>query len=114
MSEYTKELIVIERHKDANDFLLKTVQRERKRPKKYTHQISMPIYLYEELHNKGVIQPESYYIEEYACLECTEIEATRSFIYLYHAEDLHRRIDHYLVVKFAGSYPITRTGVSKL
>jgi hypothetical protein len=26
-------------------------------------------------------------------------------------EDLHRKIDHYLVVKFSGDYPLKRGGV---
>ena len=70
----------------------------------------MPIYLYEELRNKGIISLESYFIDESAFFEFSLSEVTISFINLYECEDLHRKIDHYLVIKFAGSYPIKRGG----
>ena len=114
MKPETRELIKAERRRSDFGFIVETIQRGRIRPAKFWHSITMPIYLYEEMRNRGIIRPEDYYIEETAFFEFKNGEATISFTVLYACEDLHRRIDHYLVVKFAGSYPIKRTGVSKL
>lgn len=114
MKPETKELIKAERLRSDFGFIVETIQRGRIRPAKYRHSITMPIFLYEELRKWGVINPEDYYVDESAFFEFKDEEATISFTVLYACEDMHRRIDHYLVVKFAGSYPIKRTGVSKL
>lgn len=95
-------------------FIVTVVQRGRNKPAKYKHYLKIPVFLYEELRDKGVINPEEYYINEDAFFEFSHDEATISFINLYHCEDLHRRIDHYLVCKFAGSYPVSRGGFFKL
>jgi len=114
MKQETRDLITAERRRSDFGFIVETIQRGRIKPVKYRHSISMPIFIYEELRNRGIINPEDYYIEQSAFFEFKHEEATISFINLYSCEDLHRRIDHYLVVKFAGDYPIKRTGVSKL
>ncbi len=105
-----KDLITAERRRSEFGFITESVQGGRIKPAKYKHNIQMPVYLYEELRDRGVINAEDYYIDSSAFFHFTLEEATISFINLYHAEDLHRRIDHYLVVKFAGSYPIKRGG----
>jgi hypothetical protein len=105
-----RDLIIAESRRDDFGFITTIVQRGKNRPKKFKHDITMPIYLYEELRNKGIISPESYFIDESAFFEFSLSEVTISFINLYACEDLHRKIDHYLVIKFAGSYPIKRGG----
>ena len=110
MSQFTKELIKAESRRGTLGFILEVAQRGKCRPKKFKHDLTMPLFLYEELCFRGVIRPEDYFINESAFFEFTDDEATISFINLYHCEDLHRRIDHYLVVKFAGSYPVKRGG----
>jgi hypothetical protein len=110
MSELMKQLIDTERRRADFGFITETVQRGKNRPKKYKHDITMPVFLYEELRNRGIIDPSSYFIDESAFFEFSNSEATISFISLFACEDLHRKIDHYLVVKFAGSYPLTRGG----
>lgn len=114
MKAETKDLIIQEQRRSEFGFIVETVQRGRIRPAKYRHSITMPVYLYQELRSRGVINPEDYYIDESAFFEFKGQEATISFTVLYGCEDLHRRIDRYLIIKFAGSYPIKRTGVSKL
>lgn len=110
MKEATRELIKAEGRRDTFGFIIEVVQRGKIRPKKYKHDLTMPVFLYEELRNKGVINPEDYFIDESAFFEFKNDEMTISFISLYQSEDMHRKIDHYLVVKFAGSYPIKRGG----
>jgi hypothetical protein len=110
MSEQTKELIKVERRRATLGFILEVAQRGRCRPKKYKHDLTMPLFLYEELCLRGIVKPEDYFINESAFFEFTNEEATISFINLYNCEDLHNKIDRYLVVKFAGSYPLKRGG----
>ena len=114
MKTETRELINAECRRSDFGFICETIQRGRIRPAKFRHQIAMPIFLYEEMRSRGVINPEDYYIDQCAFFEFKKEEATISFVNLYSCEDLHRRIDRYLVIKFAGSYPIKRTGFSKL
>jgi hypothetical protein len=110
MSSAMKSLIDTERRRSEFGFITEIVQRGRSKPKKYKHDLTMPVYLYEELCNRGVINPEDYFIEEQAFFSFTTHEAIVSFVSLFACEDLHRKIDHYLVVKFAGSYPLKRGG----
>ena len=110
MKEQTRELIKAERRRSDFSFIAEVVQRGRVRPKKFKHFLRMPTFLYEEIRDCGVIDPESYFIDESAFFEFTTDTVTVSFINLYACEDLHRKIDHYLVMKFAGSYPIERGG----
>lgn len=107
-------LIKMERRRSDFGYITEILQRGHVRPKKFVHSIAMPVYLYEELRNRGVINPEDYFITESAFFEFKEDEMTISFLNLYNCEDLHRRILTYLVVKFAGSCPIKRSGVSKM
>jgi hypothetical protein len=110
MKEETKKLIKAERRRSDFSFIAEVVQGGRSRPKKFKHFLSMPVFLYEEMRDIGVIDPESYFIDKSAFFEFTQEKVTISFINLYVCEDLHRKIDHYLVMKFAGSYPIERGG----
>ena len=107
-------LIRTERRRDSFNFIIHVIQRGRIRPAKYIHSITMPVLLYEELRDIGVIDMENYYIDEAAFFENKDEDVIISFINLYACEDMHRRIDYYLVVKYSGSYPIKRTGVSKM
>ena len=95
-------------------FIAEIIQRGRIKPAKFVHSLTMPTFLYEEMRNEGLIEPEVYFIDESAFFEFKEEKTTISFVTLFACEDLHRKIDHYLVVKFAGSYPIERSGVSKM
>ncbi len=110
MKQEIKELIKTERRRHDFSFIAEVVQRGRSRPKKFKHFLSMPTFLYEEMRDIGVIDPESYFIDESAFFEFTQEKVKISFVNLYACEDLHRKIDHYLVVKLAGSYPIERGG----
>lgn len=92
-------------------FISEQVQRGRTKPKKYKHYVRMPYFLYEEITKRGIINAEDYFIDESAFFEFGATEVTINFICLYAREDLQRKIDHYLIVKFAGSYPLTIGGV---
>jgi hypothetical protein len=95
-------------------FITEIIQRGRIRPAKFIHCLKMPTELYKELRDSNVIIPEDYFIDERAFFEFKNEFVIISFVYLFNCEDLHRQIDHYLVVKFSGSYPIERTGISKM
>lgn len=110
MKETTKELIKSESRRDTFGFIVDVIQRGRVRPKKYQHDLTIPAFLYEELRNKNIIDFQSFFIEEAAFFEFDGKDVIISFVSLYAAEDMHRKIDHYLIVKFAGSYPIKRGG----
>jgi hypothetical protein len=114
MKPEVKELIKTERRRSDFGFITEVVQRGRIKPAKYVHSLAMPVFLYEELRDGNVIIPEDYFIDQLAFFEFRHEKAIVSFVNLYNCEDLHRRILTYLVVKFAGSCPIERTGVSKM
>lgn len=114
MKAEVKELIRTEKRRSDFGFITEVIQRGRIKPAKYVHSLSMPLFLYEELRDRGAIVPEDYFIDESAFFEFRNDTAIISFITLFACEDLHRRIDYYLVVKFAGSYPIQRSGVSRM
>src|SRR5664280_882538 len=105
-----RDLIIAESRRDDFGFITTIAQRGKNRPKKFKHDITMPIYLYEELRNKGIISPENYFIDESAFFEFSLSEVTISFLNLYAAEDLNTKSLIYLVKKFAGSCPIKRGG----
>lgn len=106
-----KLLIKEEQHRPDFGFISEMVQRGRHRPRKYQHSITMPIFLYEELRNKKIIDVENYIINECAFFEFNDTEAIISFISLCNCEDLHIRSLNYLVKKLAGSNPIKRSGI---
>jgi hypothetical protein len=110
MKDTIKELIKTESRRDTFGFITEIIQRGKSRPKKYKHDLTMPAFLYEECARNGIIDSESYFIDESAFFEFDGKDMTISFICLYACEDLERRIDHYLIVKFAGSYPLKRGG----
>ncbi len=114
MKEEIVTLIKAERRRADFGYITEIVQRGHNKPVKYVHSITMPVYLYEEFVSNNVIIPEDYFITESAFFEFKDEEVIISFVNLYNAEDLHRRMLTYLVVKFAGSCPIKRTGVSKM
>ena len=105
-----KALITAERQRSEFGFLTEIIQRGRNKPKKYRHDLAMPVKLYEELCNQGIVKPEDYYVEESAFFSFTVKEATISFVNLYACEDMTGKIDRYLIRKFAGSYPLRRNG----
>jgi hypothetical protein len=110
MKTSTQELIKAESRRDTFGFIVEVIQRGKTRPKKYKHDLTMPAFLYEELRNKGIIDSEAYFVDESAFFEFNGVDITISFINLFACEDLHRKIDRHLVMKFAGSYPIKRGG----
>lgn len=95
-------------------FIINTIQGKRERPVKYRHFLRIPIFLYDELVNHCIIEPENYYIEEAAFFQINDYFVTISFITYAHIEDLHVRILNYLVVKANGTNPIQRGAHSKL
>lgn len=101
------------RRKLYYNFVSQFIQGGRSKPKKFKHSLKMPFDLYNEMKDCKVFDPEFLYSEETAFFEFSSAEdsVTISFMNLFQAEDLHRKIDHYLVVKFSGSYPIERFGI---
>ena len=93
------------------NFICDVIQRNRKRPKKYKHYLQMSQGIYQELRNNFIINMEQYYLDETAFIEVFDGQVRISFISLYMCEDLHRKIDHYIIKKFMGKYPIIRGGI---
>lgn len=89
-------------------FISLIVQRGRQKPVKYTHYLKMKYEFYQEMRDIGVIMPEDYFIDETAFFEFKNAEVIISFISLYQCEDLQRKIDHHLIIKYHGNYPIIR------
>ena len=114
MKQDIKDLIKTEGRRDMFTFLTDVIQRGRIKPAKFIHSITIPVYLFEDLRRNNVVVPENYFIDESAFFEFRNDEAIISFIHLYSCEDMHRRILTYLVIKFAGSCPVKRSGVSKM
>jgi hypothetical protein len=104
------DMIVPKKEHSEHNFIIDTIQRGRKKPKKYRHDLTMPIFLYDEMVAKGVIYPEEYFVDETAFFEFTQTEAIMSFVNLFACEDMVHRIDRYIIVKFAGIYPLKRNG----
>jgi hypothetical protein len=92
-------------------FLTMEIQRGKSKPAKFRHYLKMPVVLYQELCDNGIIRTENYFVDELAFFEFKEDEAIINFISLYLVEDLHRKIDYYLIVRANGNYPIKR-GIS--
>jgi hypothetical protein len=87
------------------------IQKGKNKPQKFKHYIKMPLSLYDELCNKGIIDYCDYIVDPAAFFEFKPDEAIINFISLYQCEDLHRKIDHYLVMKAFGVYPLKRGGI---
>jgi len=106
-----KELIIVERIRTDQRFIEDTVQRGKLKPKKFKHYIEMPLDLFKEMTEAGIINCEDYYIEQSAWFEFRMNKVIISFICLYQCEDLHRKIDHYLIIHYMGYYPLKRGGI---
>jgi hypothetical protein len=111
MKGYLNELVISEQRRSDEKYISRIIQNERYKPKKYKHYISMPKDLFYEIKERRIISVEDYIIDESAFFEFFSETVTISFISLYSCEDLHRKIDHYLVVKYSGDYPLKRGGI---
>jgi len=116
MKDFLNDLIIAEKQKADKSFITETLQNGRYRPKRYKHYLSMPFDLFFELKDENVIKIDEYYVlDSYDRSPVFfEFRLNQAFIYfecLYLCEDLHRKIDHYLIVKCSGSYPLKRGGI---
>jgi len=114
MKPETKELINTERRKNDFGFITEAVQRGHIRPAKYIHSLEIPMYLYEEMREKGIIKPEDYFIRETAFFEFRHERAIISFVNRGLCDSLHFAIDRYLIIEYMGKYPIQRKYQSKM
>ena len=94
----------------ALPYICGIVQKNRIKPAKYRHYLSMDINMYNALHEKGIITPEQYFIEESAFFQYNDIEVIISFINIRECNDLHLRILSYLVNEWYEYNPIKRGG----
>lgn len=106
----TKEFVVINKKPSEYSFITEIVQKGKAKPKKFKHFIELPSDLYAEIKNAGVVNIEDLYVNEDAFFEFMPGKVIINCIHLYQCEDLHRKIDHYLIVKLTGSYPLKRGG----
>jgi hypothetical protein len=96
---------------DTHQFITVVIQQGKSKPVKYKHYLKIPIELYQELSDKGIVKPEHYFINQDAFFEFNFKYTIINFVSLYLVEDLHRKIDFYLINKLSGSYPLIR-GIS--
>lgn len=117
-----EDLKTQERKRLNFNFCSNLFQGGRSKPRKYKHSLKIPFPLYDDLCQEKVLDPEDLYIEEVAffsfSMEFSKTDPSKviefvtiSFISLYLAEDLHRKIDHYLIMQLQGFYPIERFGI---
>jgi hypothetical protein len=110
------------RRKQNFEFLSNLLQGNRSKPKKFKHSLKMPFQLYYELVENKIFDPEDLYCNEIAFFSfSTELVFDNgyqsdeyveiSYISLFQIEDLHRKIDYYLIKKLLGFYPIKRFGI---
>ena len=114
MKEQTKELLNAERRYSDFSYISEIIQRGRIRPSTYTHEIMMPVSLYEEMKDRGYINHGDNYTLQNIFFEFKKEEIRVSFMHLYVCEDFHHKIDQFLIVKAYGFYPIKRSGQSKM
>ena len=108
MKDQTTELLTKKREANTFDFITGVIQHNRKRPAKYKHYLALPLYLYEELNERGLIDMEAFYVDEQAFFEFSGEGVRISFMNLYQCEDFHRKVDHYQIVKATGVYLVKR------
>lgn len=114
MKTETIELIKAERRRDDFSFIADVIQRGRIRPATFTHEIGLPYDLYEAMNNAGVIDHEFYFLHQQAFFEFRKDEVIVSFVHLYSCEDFHHLADRFIIFSLTGSYPVRRSGVSKM
>jgi hypothetical protein len=114
MKQEIDELFKAERRRDNFNFIAKVIQRGHIRPATYIHEIGLPYDLYEAMSNANVIDHEYYFLSKTAFFEFRNEEVIVSFNHLYLCEDFHHLVDRFMIVSLTGSYPVCRSGVSKM
>ena len=94
----------------TEDFIISFIQDGRKKPKKFRHYVRIPVELFSEMLEAGILDPERYYAEEIAFFEFDGVNVTVSFLSLYHSEDFYAKATNYLLIKLMGLNPIERGG----
>jgi hypothetical protein len=74
----------------------------------------LPYDVYEAMSNMGWINHESYFRTKQAFFEFKSTEVVVSFMHLYSCEDFHHLIDRFIIHSLTGSYPVRRSGISKM
>lgn len=112
MKTTIEDLIKAERRRIGCDYIINTLRSGRRKPKKFKHSLQFSLNLFDDLIDKKVISPDDFYIEGSAFFEFDNEAGliTISFISLFQCEDLHRKIDFYIIKKVTGSYPLKRFG----
>jgi hypothetical protein len=95
-------------------FITNEMQKGHIRPAKYIHSIEMAQELFIELKNAGTIDVEMLFIDKVAFFEFKHGRAIISFVHFYVCNDLHLRIDNYLIRKAYGVNPVMRSAQSKM
>jgi len=95
---------------DGLIFIIETIQGKRKRSKKYRHYVKIPIFLYDELIDAGVLNLENFFIDETIFVEADEFFVTLNFITYSHVNDIHIRILDYLVKRLNGNKNLIERG----
>lgn len=108
--DYIPKLILTSRKASDIRFLESLILIGKPAPHKYKHFLILPLGLFFELWSAGLVDVEFYYIEELAFFEFAAEKMTIRFRNLCNCEDMHRKIDRYLIIKLSGSYPVIRGG----
>jgi hypothetical protein len=119
MKQGTEEIRLLNRQ-----FIQETLQGRRIRPSTFIHEIQMPLVLFEEMKDAGLIdlryltdrRPNELNIKQnpIAFFEFKNDNVTVSFQHIYNREDFRTVVDRYLIIKAYGFYPIRANWTSKM
>lgn len=84
------------------------------RPLKYVHSLEIPLDLFCTIRERGIIDMQFLCQDKTVYFEFTEKTVIISFTYFHYCNDLHIRIDNYLITEAYGVNPVKRNGQSKM
>lgn len=114
MKDQLRDLIEAENATYDYRYIADVIQNGRIRPSTFVHEIIVPSDIYQEMKNLGLIDHQYLALHRIAFFQFKSDRVIVSFCHMYNCEDFHNSVDRFLIVKHLGSYPITRTGVSKM
>jgi hypothetical protein len=113
MSPETQDLIRAEQLRDVR-FIIDIIQGGRIRPSVYIHEFEMPLDIYLDMKNAGVIDHEYLFLQKLAFFEFRKEKVIVSFHHIYNREDFRSMADRFLIIQAYGSYPFKANWTSKI
>ena len=114
MNQKTRDLIEAETSVHDFRYIVEVIQGGRIRPSTFVHELIIPTDIYHEMKNLSLIDHQYLALHRIAFFQFRNNRVIVSFSHMYNCEDFHHSVDRFIIVKHLGSYPVTRTGVSKM